>query len=329
VQRTNKKQALAWQGYPIYLLSIGISDDPFLEQFSKGQRHKILGAFVSALREGRFSTKKSTMIRSDSIQAALDCISQTFKLADKPDPRLNNNGNIAFFLQRQLQGYKSLDPGETPQVAVTGSILQQFFKQSISPVDIALCELFIGAFFLAMRSCESLQVSGQRKTKILALHNIIFFLGNRVISHGSPPPSLHKANSVAIIFNFQKKDTKNDIITHHKTDNKLLCPEKIWAKIVRQIHNYKSSNPDTTVNTYFFDDGSRLLFIGPHLLKRLRLATTAIGADTLGFTAKQIGLHSARSRAAIAMYLAGIPVFTIMLLGRWSSDAFSDTFGNR
>jgi hypothetical protein len=187
VQRTNKKQALAWQGYPIYLLSIGISDDPFLEQFSKGQRHKILGAFVSALREGRFSTKKSTMIRSDSIQAALDCISQTFKLADKPDPRLNNNGNIAFFLQRQLQGYKSLDPGETPQVAVTGSILQQFFKQSISPVDIALCELFIGAFFLAMRSCESLQVSGQRKTKILALHNIIFFLGNRVISHGSPP----------------------------------------------------------------------------------------------------------------------------------------------
>jgi hypothetical protein len=57
-------------------------------------------------------------------------------------------------------------------------------------------------------------------------------------------------------------------------------------------------------------------------LKRLRLAATAVGPASLGFTAKEIGLHSARSGAAMAMYLAHIPVFTIMLLGRWSSDAF-------
>lgn len=42
----------------------------------------------------------------------------------------------------------------------------------------------------------------------------------------------------------------------------------------------------------------------------------------LGFHASDIGLHSARSGAAMAMYLAGVPVYTIMLLGRWSSDAF-------
>jgi hypothetical protein len=59
------------------------------------------------------------------------------------------------------------------------------------------------------------------------------------------------------------------------------------------------------------------------VLKRLRFATKAIGPDTLGgFTEDQIGLHSARSGAAMAMYLAGVPLFTIMLLGRWSSDAF-------
>jgi len=51
------------------------------------------------------------------------------------------------------------------------------------------------------------------------------------------------------------------------------------------------------------------------------MAATAIGKDKLGFTANQIGLHSARGRAAMAMYLAGVPVFTIMLLGCWSSDA--------
>jgi len=54
----------------------------------------------------------------------------------------------------------------------------------------------------------------------------------------------------------------------------------------------------------------------------LRLATTTIGPDVLGFSPSDIGLHSARSRAVMAMYLSGMPVFTILLLGRWSSKAF-------
>jgi hypothetical protein len=47
--------------------------------------------------------------------------------------------------------------------------------------------------------------------------------------------------------------------------------------------------------------------------------------DILGFTADQIGLHSARSGTTVAMYLVGVPVFTIMLLGRRSSDALDIT----
>ncbi len=52
------------------------------------------------------------------------------------------------------------------------------------------------------------------------------------------------------------------------------------------------------------------------------MAAASLGPDELGFTPNEIGLHSARSGAAMAMYLSGVPVFTIMLLGRWSSDAF-------
>mmetsp|Transcript_28009 Transcript_28009/g.50719 ORF Transcript_28009/g.50719 Transcript_28009/m.50719 type:complete len:105 (-) Transcript_28009:359-673(-) len=35
-----------------------------------------------------------------------------------------------------------------------------------------------------------------------------------------------------------------------------------------------------------------------------------------------MGTHSIRSGAAMAMHLANVPVYTIMLVGRWSSDAF-------
>jgi hypothetical protein len=128
-------------------------------------------------------------------------------------------------------------------------------------------------------------------------------------------PSLHLVDTVSITFEQQKHDTKHGIITHH---DKILCPVKIWSKIAHRLILYPTSNPDTIVNTYYYNDGTKLLFIGPHLLKRLRLADATIS----DFTPNQIGLHSARSGTAMAMYLAGFPVFTIMLLGRWCSDAF-------
>ena len=57
-------------------------------------------------------------------------------------------------------------------------------------------------------------------------------------------------------------------------------------------------------------------------VKALRAAALSIGATTLGFDPTDIGTHSIRSGAAMAMYLDEVPVYTIMLIGRWSSDAF-------
>lgn len=54
----------------------------------------------------------------------------------------------------------------------------------------------------------------------------------------------------------------------------------------------------------------------------LRASVIAIGEDILGVSANDIGTHSIRSGAAMAMYLGECPVFTIMLIGRWSSQAF-------
>ena len=47
-----------------------------------------------------------------------------------------------------------------------------------------------------------------------------------------------------------------------------------------------------------------------------------IGEDSLGFKADDVGTHSIRSGSAMAMHLGECQVYTIMLIGRWSSDAF-------
>ena len=46
------------------------------------------------------------------------------------------------------------------------------------------------------------------------------------------------------------------------------------------------------------------------------------GETKLGIHRSEIGTKSIRSGAAMAMYLSGVPVFSIMLIGRWSTTAF-------
>jgi hypothetical protein len=77
-------------------------------------------------------------------------MAQAFKLADTADPSLDADGKLAYFLQQQLRGYSSIDNPEIPQVAITTTILREFYKMSISAYDKALCELFIGAFYFTM-----------------------------------------------------------------------------------------------------------------------------------------------------------------------------------
>jgi hypothetical protein len=209
VEGTNMKQVRAWTRFQAYLQSIGLLSDPYLNNFSRNQKIKILSAFAQSIREGQYCTKRHNKpIKSESVRASLDCVAQTFKLADRPDPRLDREKKLAFLLQRQLRGYSSTDDPPSPHPAMTASILQMFYKLAISPFDKALCELFIAAFFFAMRSCEYVQVSGPRKMKLLAIKNINFYRGNRRLNHTDP--LLHMSECVSITFELQKKETKND-----------------------------------------------------------------------------------------------------------------------
>ena len=70
------------------------------------------------------------------------------------------------------------------------------------------------------------------------------------------------------------------------------------------------------------DDGRTRDFDSATALRMLRGFISSVDYKGLGLNPKRIGLHSLCSSAAMAMYLNGVPVYTIMLLGRWSSNAF-------
>jgi hypothetical protein len=203
---TTAKFNLAWKRYKSYLQSIGIKHDWYLDEFSRDNKHRILSAFCNATREGRLHSNKVRVNKSESVRATLDNVSQALKLAGRSDPRLDRDSKPAFNLQHQLRGYKSTNIPEKKQIAISGAVLREFHRLSLSTMDKACCELFIGAFFFAMRSCEYISVSGKRKTKLLALKNICFYQGKHRLSHSDR--NLHSATTIKITFKEQKRGTK-------------------------------------------------------------------------------------------------------------------------
>ncbi|KAL7464690.1 hypothetical protein ACHAXS_005026 [Conticribra weissflogii] len=54
----------------------------------------------------------------------------------------------------------------------------------------------------------------------------------------------------------------------------------------------------------------------------LKVGVAAVGYNKLKIKKGEIGAYSIRSGKAMTMYLRECPVYTIMMIERWSSDAF-------
>ena len=112
-----------------------------------------------------------------------------------------------------------------------------------------------------------------------------------------------------------------DTVTQMASGDTKLCPVRSAAVIVQRIRGYNGTTADTPISAVLVNDQITQV-TSENVIIALRDAVVAIGEHRLGITKDQIGTHSIRSGAAMAMYLGECAVFTIMLIGRWSSDAF-------
>ena len=67
--------------------------------------------------------------------------------------------------------------------------------------------------------------------------------------------------------------------------------------------------------------GSKIHYVTRHEMMQ-HLKQTVNNMSGLGFTGDNVGTHSIRSSLAMALYLKKRMVSTIILIGRWCSDAF-------
>ena len=168
-----------------------------------------------------------------------------------------------------------------------------------------------------MRSCEYLSVTQaeKRRTDILRLRCIRFFKNGKELQHDDP--NLEYADCVSITFEWQKKDERMDTVTQLATGDITLCPVRIWAAIVKRIRGYPGATCDTPVSAVW-RHGQIEFITSKELIAAMQDAVVAIGEESLGFTRHEIGTHSIRSGAAMAMYL-----------GECQATLSFDTFENK
>ena len=112
-----------------------------------------------------------------------------------------------------------------------------------------------------------------------------------------------------------------DTVTQWQTFDELLCPVQMCALIIRRIMSYKETNKNSPVS--LVKHKSQIINVTGEMIANLcHGGVVTIGEIKLGIRRSETGTRSIRSGAAMDMYLAGVSVFLIMLIGRWSSTAF-------
>jgi hypothetical protein len=174
-----------------------------------------------------------------------------------------------------------------------------------------------------MRSCEYTKTARPGQTKRIRMGGIVFRTRSRRVLSLSDPDLLRLADYVTIVFEDQKNGKKMDARSQRRSGHSYLCPILRWGSAVQRI---TATIPDwtdqTTLCSIAIDD--KIMEISNVFVRKLLRHTCFLfgGFTTFGFHPHEIGNRSIRSGAAMSLFLMDHSPAKIMILGRWSSDAF-------
>jgi hypothetical protein len=274
-----------------------------------------------AMWEACFSRSSHVRLAKGSISSAISHACQTFCEHSLLNPSLDNDGKTGFLLQQELRAFKKADPAEKHQKAIPMLVILALAKQQLSELDQAIVQLTGLGMFFAFRSCEYLKVlqAEQLQTEQLCMRNICLFKDGEIIPHTHT--DLEFADYVSITFECQKQEDKHNTSTQESSGGLVLCPVRFAAGLVRRIWSYKGTDSNTQVFAYISNGVVEHMALA-QVINALKDVVGAIGETQLGIATHKIVTHLIRSRATTAMYLGECPVYTIMLIGNWLSNAF-------
>lgn len=318
---THAKYTRSWDLWLTFLSRIP-TNDPYLINFTQRQRNTIICVFMDTVKNGEYTKRQISSLKGSTARQTADNVATLIESSGWPDPRTTSNGKQCLQYKRQVSYYKTNDGPTHHQKAIPPEVYRWWIRNATQPREQARAQLLAGALFFAMRSCEySKTKHKEQKTQPIRPRDIIFRIGAEIIHHNDPRIAI--ADNVEITFRVQKNGVVEDQILQWHTNDNELCPVRHWAWTINRLRSYPGYRDTWPVFTYYDSLTNKLSTISSsEIFDDIKAAVDAIGPNILGFTSKDVGTHSNRAAFAMMNYLAGRPVYTIMLLGRWLSDAF-------
>ena len=168
---------LRWTGF---LERSGIQDE-YLDHFSEGEGLILLSAFASSIRDNENGKTNKARLYGTTVQAAVSNVCSAFRANARWNPISEPGGEPSILIKRQIRGYIKDDPVQKHQKCLPMGVFKKLYSNDATPLSTVIGELAAGALFFGMRSYEYSSVPGDRKTKLLTVRNVRFYLGNTEI----------------------------------------------------------------------------------------------------------------------------------------------------
>ena len=161
------------------------------------------------------------------------------------------------------------------------------------------------------------------KTKTLRIRCLTFRNKNKDILPLDTTNLSEEAEFISVTYEDQKSGKKMETRSQRRTSDKILCPVRRLGRAVQRITSTNKNWSKDTLLCSVVIDNEEFLINNQFTLRLLRYACATFGGKKVfGFDAHEIGNKSLRSGAAMALFMKNHSVSKIMILGRWSSDAF-------
>ena len=281
--------------------------------------------------EGALLGKRPRPVVSSTVRDAASNLAAAFRGNFERSPfHVKGSAQLLPTVRTLLKAFDNADPPPQRQKAITPKLLRKFYqllasgpKNSRVSAYAHTADLVLGAFFFAMRSCEYTKTARPGRTKRVRMGCIVFRTLSRRVLKLTDPDLLNVADYVTIVFEDQKNGKKMDARTQRRSGHAYLCPILRWGSAVQRIIATIPSWTDQTTMCSVQLDGKILEISNVFVRKLLRHTCFLFGGfATFGFHPHEIGNRSLRSGAAMSLFLMDHSPAKIMILGRWSSDAF-------
>ena len=110
------------------------------------QEHKtiIVSSFSISVQRNQFSRTNKQKILYGTVKSTILDVSVSFWMYLQRNLNLDSPGQTSLILDRELRGYKSLEPPTKHKIAITEKLVLHIYKQKIIHI----------AFFFGMLSCD-------------------------------------------------------------------------------------------------------------------------------------------------------------------------------